>query len=174
MRRPFGRRRVCGYVYGGEAYTGELKKVNGTAIVGASTGAASSSVALVIPSNSDSSLWQASWNFISWASGTDGQTYLAESKTYIPANTSVAFGDAFLNNESVSCGYDIWVAAQNYQNYGVGDWGYFEDGSWVTNWSIDFNSKVRYGTMTVTSFSEKHSQSAANATNAMLTRIVRK
>lgn len=77
-------------------------------------------------------------------------------------------------NESVSSGYDIWVAAQNYQNYGVGDWGYFEDGSWVTNWSIDFNSKVRYGTMTVTSFSEKHSQSAANATNAMLTRIVRK
>lgn len=166
--------KVIGKTYDGEAYTGELKKVNGTAIVGASTGAASTSVALVIPSNSDSSLWQASWNFISWASGTDGQTYLAESKTYIPAKTSVAFSDAFLKNESVSSGYDIWVAAQNYQNYGVGDWGYFEDGSWVTNWSIDFNSKVRYGTMTVTSFSEKHSQSAANATNAMLTRIVRK
>lgn len=165
--------KVIGKTYGGETYTGELKKENGTPIVGASSGAASSAIALVIPSNSDSSLWQASWDFISWAS-IEGQKYLAESKEYIPANTTVAFSEAFLKNESVSNGYDVWVAAKNFQNYSVGDWGYFEDGSWVTNWSVDFNSKVRYGTMTVTAFSEKHAQSAANATNAMLTRIVRK
>ena len=166
--------KVIGKEYDGETYTGELKKVDGTPIVGRSLGTANNATALVIPSNSDSSLWQASWDFISWASGTEGQAYLAESKTYIPANVSVAYGDAFLKNESVSNGYDIWVAARNFQNYSVGDWGYFEDGSWVTNWSIDFNSKVRYGTMTVTAFAEKHAQNAANATNAMLTRIVRK
>lgn len=165
--------KVIGKTYNGETYTGELKKENGTPIVGSSLDAASSAIALVIPSNSDSSLWQSSWDFISWASE-EGQQYLAGSKEYIPANTAVAFSDTFLKDESVSNGYDLWVAAKNFQNYSVGDWGYFEDGSWVTNWSIDFNSKVRYGTMTVTAFSEKHAQSAANATNAMLTRVVRK
>lgn len=166
--------KVIGNTYDGETYTGELKKVNGTAIVGRALCTANNAIALVIPSNSDSELWQASWDFISWASGVEGQTYLAESKTYIPANTSVALGDAFLKNESAANGYDIWVAAENYQGYSVGDWGYFEDGSWVTNWSIDFNSQVRYGTMTVTEFGEKHAESAANATNGMLTRIVEK
>ena len=166
--------KVIGDTYDGEVYTGELKKVNDTPIVGKTLCTANNAIALVIPSNSDSSLWQASWDFISWASSEEGQSYLAESKTYIPARSSVALSDTFVKNEGAANGYDIWVAAENYQGYTVGDWGYFEDGSWVTNWSIDFNSKVRYGTMTVTEFGNQYAESAANATNVMLTRVVGK
>lgn len=166
--------KVIGNTYDGEVYTGELKKVNGTAIVGKTLCTANNAIALVIPSNSDPDLWQASWDFISWLSGEEGQSYLAESKTYTPARTSVALSDTYVKNESVANGYDIWVAAENYQGYTVGDWGYFEDGSWVTNWSIDFNSKVRYGTMTVSEFGAQYAESAANATNVMLTRVAGK
>lgn len=163
--------KVIGDTYDGEVYTGELKTENGTPIVGADTCASSSVCALVIPSNSDPDTWQASWDFISWAA-TEGQQYIAKSQLYIPAQSDVALGDTFTGDEAVSHGYDIWVAARNMQGYKVGDWGYFEDGSWVTSWSNAFNTEVRYGTMTVSDFADQYAKPAANATNSMLIEIV--
>ena len=162
--------KVIGDTYDGEVYTGELKTENGTPIVGADTCTSNTACALVIPSNSDQDTWQASWDFISWAA-TEGQQYLAASQLYIPAKSDVALGDTFTGNETVSHGYDIWVAARNLQNYKVGDWGYFEDGSWVTSWANAFNTQVRYGNMTVSDFAAQYAQPAANATNSMLVEI---
>ena len=45
-------------------------------------------------------------------------------------------------------------------NTGRGDWGYFESGSWVTNWANDFNGYVRRGTMTLSDFLDDHKDSA--------------
>lgn len=162
--------KVIGNTYDGEVYTGALKTENGTPIVGADTCASSSACALVIPSNSDQDAWQASWDFISWAA-TEGQQYLAKSEIYIPAKSDVALGDAFTGDEAVSHGYDIWVAARNLQDFKVGDWGYFEDGSWVTSWSNAFNTQVRYGTMTVSDFAAQYAKPATNAANSMLVEI---
>ena len=49
---------------------------------------------------------------------------------------------------------------------GRGDWGYFENGSWVDNWSSDFNGKVRKGTMTLSAFNAaNNARGKANLNN---------
>lgn len=157
--------KVIGEEYDGEVYTGELKVVDGTPIVGNST-TASISEYLVIPACSDPEKYQAAWDFISWVA-TEGQQYIAKNGTVAPAAKDVLFSDAFAYNEEINRGKNYYAVAMMANNTGRGDWGYFESGQWVTNWANDFNGYVRRGTMTLSEFSEGHGASAKEELNNM-------
>ena len=53
----------------------------------------------------------------------------------------------------------------------VGDWGYFEDGEWVTDWSDDFNNKLRMGTQTLSAFLSANGTKAQEACASTTMRI---
>lgn len=144
-------------------YTGELATDGNTEIVGNLTGS-DCVTALVIPARSDSSKYDAAWKFIRWASGPEGQAILAGSGNMVPNQTSIALSDTFysLNNDK-----NYYAAALMSRTSDVGDWGYFENGEWVTDWAEDFNNKLRKGMITLSEFlaaNEAKAQSACAST----------
>lgn len=145
-------------------YSGEIKTVDGTPIIGNST-TASITKALVIPACSDPAKYQAAWDFISWVA-TEGQKYIAGS-TNIPTAADVAFGADFAQNTELSKGKNLYAVAKASVNSGRGDWGYFETGEWVNNWSNMFNDEVRRGTKTLSQFEESKAANAKIALNNM-------
>lgn len=157
--------KVIGETYDGEVYTGELKEVNGTKIVGKQSTAATTA-GLAIPACSDPEKYQAAWDFISWVA-TEGQQYIAKTTTLAPVAQDVLFGDQFANNEELAQGKNFCAAAVMASNAQRGDWGYFESGSWVTDWANDFNKKVRYGTLSMSDFESQQKDAAETALNNM-------
>ncbi len=146
--------KVIGKKYDGESaseagteYTGEIKTQDGTEIVGKRINSASYSY-LVIPKNSDPQKFDASWKFISWACGAEGQKILAKTNCLAPVRKDVALNDY----PALSADYNFSAFAQAAVNGDIGDWAYFENGEWVNRWSGDYNDKVREGTMTVSEF----------------------
>lgn len=161
--------KVIGQTYAEGTYTGELEEVDGTPIVGTNAVDAAS-FALVIPTCSDPDKYQASWDFISWMSSAEAQKVMAANTMfYTPVQTSVAFGE-FLQNKKYG-ERNFYPCALAAQQGDVGDWGYFEDGSWVHDWSNDFNESVRFGSMTLSTFLTAHEQEGKTALNAMVIRI---
>lgn len=160
--------KVIGKTYGGELYTGDIKKVDGTPIIGNSTTASITS-ALVIPANSDLDKYEASWNFISWVA-TEGQKYIAKS-TGVPVASDTAFGEDYAKNEEISKGKNLYAVAKMSVNAASGDWGYFSSGEWVHNWSGMFNDEVRKGTLTLTDFGKAKAENARDAVNNMVSII---
>lgn len=161
--------KVIGETYSEEKYTGELEIVDGTPIVGTNA-TSTASFALVIPTCSDPAKYQASWDFISWMASAEAQKIMAANTMfYTPVQSSVAFND-FLKNTTYGT-RNFYPCALAAQQGDVGDWGYFEDGSWVNDWSNDFNDKVRFGDMTWTAFLTAHTQEGKTALNAMVIRI---
>lgn len=161
--------KVIGETYSEGQYTGELEIVDGTPIVGTNA-TSSASFALVIPTCSDPDKYQAAWDFISWMSSVEAQKIMAQNTMfYTPVQTSVAFDD-FLKNTTYGT-RNFYPCALAAQQGDVGDWGYFEDGSWVNDWSVDFNDKVRFGDMTFKEFLTAHEQEGTKALNAMVIRI---
>ena len=157
--------KVIGETYDDVEYTGDLKVVNGTKIVGNST-SASISQGLVIPACSDPEKYQAAWNFISWVA-TEGQKYIAYTKTLAPVAAKTLFSNDYMGNEDLAHGKNLYAVAKMSQNAGRGDWGYFEGGKWVRDWSGDFNGSVRKGTMTLSEFAEANGGTAKTALNNM-------
>lgn len=157
--------KVIGETYDGEEYTGEIKVVGDAKIIGNSS-TASISQGLVIPACSDPEKYQAAWNFISWVA-TEGQKYIAYTKTVAPVAAATLFSDDYIENENVAHGKNLYAVAKMSQNAGRGDWGYFESGEWVKKWSSDFNGNVRKGTMTLSEFLQKNGANAKNAVNNM-------
>lgn len=155
--------KVIGETYDGTVYTGEVKRVNGTPIVGNQT-TASISEYLVIPACSDPEKYQAAWDFISWVA-TEGQRYIAKTDTLAPIAEDVLFSDEYAYNSEINHGKNYYALAMMASNTSRGDWGYFENGSWVSNWSTDFNGKVRLGTMTLSSFQDSKGSNAKNELN---------
>ena len=156
--------KVIGETYDGVVYTGDIKKVNGTPIIGNTT-TASISKALVIPACSDPEKYQAAWNFISYVA-TEGQKYIAKTTT-VPLSEKVLFGDDYVKNAEISKGKNLYAVAQASLSSGRGDWGYFKDGEWVNNWSNTFNDYVRRGTKTLTEFENEKAAIAKTAVNNM-------
>lgn len=157
--------KVIGETYDGEVYTGNLKVVNGTKIVGDQT-TAGTNPGLAIPACSDPEKYQAAWDFISWIA-TEGQQYIAKTGTITPVSKDVLFSDNFINNEEIAKGKNMYAVAVAAYNVQRGDWGYFESGEWVTNWANSFNSSVRRGMMTLTEFENTNTAAAKTALNNM-------
>ena len=147
--------KVIGETYDNEVYTGDIKVVGDAKIIGNTT-TASISEGLVIPACSDPAKYQASWDFISWVA-TDGQKYIAKTQTVIPVSEKALFSDDFLNNSEITYGKNFYAVAKTSLSAGRGDWGYFENGTWVNSWSADFNEKVREGKMTLSKFATDNS-----------------
>lgn len=160
--------KVIGETYDGTVYTGDIKKVDGTPIIGNST-TASISKALVIPANSDPEKYQASWDFISWVA-TEGQKYIAKT-TGVPVASKTAFGEDYAKNTEISRGKNLYAVAKMSANAATGDWGYFTNGEWVSNWSSMFNDEVRRGRATLSKFENSKSQNAKDAVNDMVSII---
>ncbi len=156
--------KVIGETYDGEVYTGDIKKVDGTPIIGSST-SASICQALAIPACSDPEKYQSAWNFISWVA-TEGQKYIAKTTTF-PVAVETAFGADFAKNDEISQGKNLYAVAKVSVNAGRGDWGYFENGSWVTNWSNPFNEEVRRGKKKLSAFEQERAAAAKTALNDM-------
>lgn len=157
--------KVIGETYDGEEYTGDIKVVGSAKIIGNSS-TASISQGLVIPACSDPEKYQAAWNFISWVA-TEGQKYIAYTKTLAPVAAETLFGNDYIGNEDVAHGKNLYAVAKMSVNAGRGDWGYFEGGKWVRDWSNDFNGNVRKGTMTLSAFAEANGATAKTALNNM-------
>lgn len=156
--------KVIGETYDDVVYTGDLKVVNGTPIVGNST-TASISQALAIPACSDPEKYKAAWDFISWVA-TEGQKYIAKS-TAVPVAVDTVFGEDFAKNTQLAQGKNLYAVAKMSVNSGRGDWGYFENGTWVSDWSDMFNNEVRKGTRTLSSFESVKAAGAKTALNDM-------
>lgn len=157
--------KVIGETYGSETYTGELKAVNGTKIIGNIT-SASISQGLVIPACSDPEKYQAAWDFISWVA-TEGQKYIAYTNTLSPVAVDTLFGADYAENESITHGKNFYAVAKTAANAGRGDWGYFENGEWVTAWANDFNGNVRRGNKTMSAFVTDNGAAAKKALDNM-------
>ena len=141
--------------------------MDGTPIVGNST-TASISQSLVIPACSDPDKYQAAWDFISWVA-TEGQQYIAKTRTIAPAAADVAYGENYAGNSAELYGQELnlYAVAMASENAGRGDWGYFESGQWVTDWANDFNNYVRYGRMSLADFLKNNENAAKDAINNM-------
>lgn len=157
--------KVIGETYEGKVYTGDIKVVNGTKIIGSTT-SASISQGLVVSACSDPATYQASWDFISWVA-TEGQKYIAKTRTVAPVAEKTLFSDDYIGNEKITYGKNFYAVAKTSLSAGRGDWGYFENGAWVTNWSNDFNNSLRKGGMTITRFLELHEEASRNDLNNM-------
>ena len=159
--------KVIGETYDDAVYTGELKEVDGTPVVGNLT-IHDGATALVIPERSDSSKYEAAWKFIRWAAGPEGQAILAKTGNVVPNQDSIALSDTFY---SVGGGKNFYAAALMSRGSDVGDWGYFENGEWVTDWSDDFNNRLRTGIDTLSTFLANNLETAQAACVATSIRI---
>ena len=98
---------------------------------------------------------------------TEGQKYIAYTKTLAPVAAATLYSDDYMGNESIAHGKNLYAVAKTSQNAGRGDWGYFEGGKWVRDWSSDFNGQVRKGTQTMSEFVAANGTIAKNALNNM-------
>lgn len=150
-----------------EAYTGELATEGETEIKGNLT-TGDGVKALVIPARSDSEKYDAAWKFIRWAAGPEGQAILAKTGNVVPNQDSIALSDTFYSLNDAKNYYAVAVMSRTSD---VGDWGYFEDGEWVTDWSDDFNNKLRMGTQTLSAFLSANETKAQEACASTTMRI---
>ncbi len=135
-------------VIGVNGYTGALKNVNGTNIVGEQAGS-DLNTGFAIPANAENK--EAAYKFIQWAAGAEGQTILASCNTQVPNYIETGLSDEFLNSEDRLCkNYSVIVKAAEYEE--IGDWSYLEDGQWVNHWANILNTDVRNGDMLLEEF----------------------
>ena len=112
---------------------------------------------LVIPKNSDPAKYDAAWKFISWATGETAQKMMT--KAFVPMRQSVAEND-FLSFDTK---YNLWAVAHTAMNFDIGDWSYFQNGEWVTDWANDYNNKLRKSRQTIDEFLRDNEAKASQA-----------
>ena len=162
--------KVIGEEYDGEVYTGDVKTAwNDTPIVGEAV-SCSRNYMVAIPRNSDSAEYDAAMKFVSWLVGPEGQKILAQGNTMVPNQTSYAMSAEYLESED-RLSDNVWAAAFASQNSDIGDWAYFDQSTWINNWSSDFNGAVRLGQKTLTEFFKGVKTAANNALALMNLRI---
>ena len=161
--------KVIGAVNPGDAeeYTGELATDGETPIEGNLT-TSDAVKALVIPAKSDAKKYDAAWKFIRWAAGPEGQAILAKTGNVVPNQDTIAMSDTFY---SLSATKNYYAPAVMSRTTDVGDWGYFENGEWVTDWSGDFNDKLRKSTQTLSEFLRDNERAAQEACASTTMRI---
>lgn len=143
--------KVVGKAYNGVTFTGELKKVNDTAIASESVGS-SDNLGYAIPANSTKK--EAAFKFLQYLCSEEAQAIIAKANGETPTNKNLALGEAYANQEG--------RLVDNYAAVGmmsttcqIGDWSYLGDKEWITDWSIDLNGDVRNGVMTLNDFFAK-------------------
>lgn len=165
-------------VIGEDGYTGELRTVtNSTGEEVAVTGMLYSAEepnasGLVIPTNSDSDEYEAAFKFICWACGPEGQAIINRSGWRVPNQIDLGMSDEFQNSEAGSVD-NVYAAALSSEHTYVGDWSYFENGTWIDGWSEPLNGAVRRGEITLDNFFDTYMSIANTALNVMSVRFTR-
>ena len=149
-------------VIGKDGYTGELDVVGDTPVTG-NIAACAESPSLVVPKNSDPEKHEASWKFIRWAAGPDGQKILAQTGI-VPNQKSVALSDDYLKTRT---DVNLYARSLTATIADIGDWAYFQNGDWVKGWSGAFNDDVRFGNLKFADFLTDKKSAAETAINGM-------
>ena len=142
--------KVIGETYDGKVYTGELRVENGTPIVGEAT-TESLAAGLFLPKNTKNKNYDAAFMFASWVAGPQAQAILAKGNKMVPNQTNYAMSDAYAESADRLMS-NMWAGAFLAQKADIGDYTYFTSLTWVTEWSVPFNSDVRKGDMTLSTF----------------------
>ena len=161
--------KVIGETYDGEVYTGELHMENGTAIVG-EVATASEAAGFFLPANTKGKNHDAAFKFASWAAGPEGQAILAKGNKLVPNQTAYGLGEYADSADRLMSG--MWAGAYMAQEAEIGDYTYFTSLTWITEWSMAFNSDVREGKMTLAEFIEKKQEAANTGLKGMRLRIM--
>ena len=161
--------KVIGETYDGQKYTGELHTENGTPIVG-EVATESESVGLFLPKNTKNKNYDAAFKFASWVAGPEGQTILAKGNKYVPNQTSIGMGDAY-NSSKDRLISNMWAGSFMAQRAEIGDYTYFTSTTWITEWSVPFNTTVREGKMKLADFFSQYANTANNLLQGMTIHI---
>lgn len=141
--------KVIGETYDGEVYTGEVRVENGTAIMGEAM-TDSECAGLFLPTNTKNKNYDAAFKFATWVASLEGQKILAKGNKYVPNQTTYGLGEYAASAERLVP--NTWVGAYACQKAEIGDYTYFTSLTWITEWSLTFNSDVREGRMTISDF----------------------
>ncbi|MBQ8803320.1 MAG: extracellular solute-binding protein [Tyzzerella sp.] len=143
--------KVVGKAYDGVTFTGELKKVNDTAIASESVGS-SDNLGYAIPANSTKK--EAAFKFLQYLCSEEAQAIMAKANGETPTNKNLALSKEYAEQEG--------RLVDNYAAVGmmsstcqIGDWSYLGDKEWITDWSVDLNGDVRNGVMSLDDFFAK-------------------
>ena len=161
--------KVIGETYNGEVYTGELHTENGTAIVG-EVATASEAAGFFLPANTKGKNYDAAFKFVSWAAGPEGQAILAKGNKLVPNQTAYGLGEYADSADRLVSG--MWAGPYMAQKADIGDYTYFTSLTWITEWSMAFNSDVREGKMTLAQFIEQKQEAANTGLKGMRLRIM--
>lgn len=161
--------KVIGETYDGEVYTGQLHMENGTPIVGECTTASEAS-GLFLPANTKNKNYDEAFKFISWVAGPEGQAILAKGNMRIPNHTSYGLNEYADSEDRLIS--NMWAGAYVAQKADIGDYTYFPSLTWITEWSVAFNSDVREGKMTLSKFIEQKQEAADTGLRGMRLRIL--
>ena len=161
--------KVIGETYDGEVYTGELHVENGTPIVG-EVATASEGSGFFLPANTKGKNYDAAMKFVTWAAGPEGQKILAKGNRMVPNQTS--FGMNEYADSADRLIPNMWAGAYMAQEADIGDYTYFTSLTWITEWSMAFNSDVREGKMTLTDFYAQKQGVADTGLKGMRLRIL--
>ena len=142
---------------------------NGTAIVG-EVATASEAAGFFLPANTKGKNYDAAFKFASWAAGPEGQAILAKGNKLVPNQTAYGLGEYADSSDRLLSG--MWAGAYVAQEAEIGDYTYFTSLTWITEWSMAFNSDVREGKMTLAEFIEKKQEAANTGLKGMRLRIM--
>ena len=157
--------KVIGETYDGQVYTGELHMENGTPIVGKAA-TESESKGLFIPTNTKNKNYEEAFKFASWVAGPEGQTILAKGNKYVPNQTSIGMSKEY-SSSSDRLISNMWAGSLMAQNAEIGDYAYFTSTTWITEWSVPFNTTVREGDMKLADFYAQYEDTANNLLKGM-------
>ncbi len=161
-----------GKEYAGVIYTGDLRMVNGTPVMGTQE-ALSMNTCYSIPSVHDKKTKLAAWKFIQYIAGVEGQKVLAQSQEIIPNQMSYANSAEYLNATHYVPNIDVAVKAAAYTT--IIDSAYVESGEWVQlGWASDLNTKVRKGLMTLEQFFVSNTESANSTLELYKVRLLKR
>ena len=161
--------KVIGETYNGEVYTGELHVENGTPVVGEAA-TASEGYGLFIPANTKNQNYDAAFKFASWVAGPEGQAILAKGNRLVPNQTSYGLNEYADSADRIIP--NMWAGAYLAQKADIGDYTYFTSLTWITEWSMTFNSSVREGQMTLSDFIAQKKEVADTGLKGMNIRIL--
>lgn len=161
--------KVIGETYDGEVYTGELHMENGTPIVGEVI-TDSEGTGLFLPTNTKNKNYDAAFKFASWVAGPEGQKILAKGNRYVPNQTDYAMGEYAESPDRLIP--NTWAGGFTSEKAEIGDYTYFTSLTWITEWSMTFNSDVREGRMTLTDFYALKQEVADTGLRGMRLRIL--
>lgn len=141
--------KVVGETYDGEVYTGQLHMENGTPIVGEAATAIEAN-GLFLPANTKNKNYEEAFKFASWVAGPEGQAIVSKGNATVPNQSTYGMNEYATSSDRLIP--NMWVGAFAAQKADIGDYAYFTSITWITEWSMTFNSDVREGNMTLDRF----------------------